>query len=580
MLNLNTGEIRFQYETLPNGGAGSATIGVENANGSSGVQVSYNDASGASSSMGYKFTPAPPQPSKTYTVSVDSTMQSVGFLLTGYSGDFDPLLVTTPSGSAIQCTDSGVLCLDLDLVQYIQVDVKGRTGVWSAVVAAGPSGQGTFSFTSFAASPLSVSSSFDHSLATRAHNLLVRLTQPVDGSRLTGRMLSTAGAAFGASFNFFDDGAHGDGRAGDGLFGSESFDPPGAGSAFLRLNGEVGGESFERIDSTPYTFAPVELTSLGDMTNDGGPTILSFQLTNYDTVNHCYWVSSDGPEGWRLSFPFFALVCANAGESKPVAFTAYLSAENSNDLPSGTTGIMTVSVSEWEKGEISDSASARITRVRPPAVVSIFNPTFYLRPNGDQTTLEVFVVDDQNVAVGDGTTLTLEASSGVISPTYGTTVGGMLYATFTSGPTAGSAVITATTANSISATTTIEIGDPKPSQIALATSADRLPAGGSGQATLTAAVTDRWGDPVAGQEVRLGIEGDGQYGLINGAEVVTGTTDANGQFSAVFTSGASGGVIGVRAELYVERDGSKVAVQNARRELTLEYKQYLPFVQR
>ena len=253
LLNPTTGEIRYQYLTVPNGAAGS-TIGIENNNGFSGIQVSYNDISGAGNNMGYKFTPAPPQPAKMYTVTVDSSMQSVGFLLTGYSGTFEPLAVSDPTGNLIACTEAGVLCLNLDLVQYVQVNTNGRTGDWHAVVDAGSSGEGTFSFTSFAASPLAVESKFDHSLSTNIHNLLIDLTQPVDGGVLTGHFLLQNGAPFGGNFSFFDDGTHGDGKAGDGLFGSEVFTPPAAGSTFLRLAGQVGGENFERIDPRSLHF--------------------------------------------------------------------------------------------------------------------------------------------------------------------------------------------------------------------------------------------------------------------------------------------------------------------------------------
>jgi hypothetical protein len=63
LLNSVTGEIRFQYLNVPNG-ASVSTIGIENSDGSRAVQVSYNDVGGASDGMGYKFTPAPPQPTK------------------------------------------------------------------------------------------------------------------------------------------------------------------------------------------------------------------------------------------------------------------------------------------------------------------------------------------------------------------------------------------------------------------------------------------------------------------------------------------------------------------------------------
>ncbi len=48
------------------------------------------------------------------------------------------------------------MCLDLDLVQYVQVNTNGRIGDWQALVDAGNTGSGTFSFTSFAVSPISV----------------------------------------------------------------------------------------------------------------------------------------------------------------------------------------------------------------------------------------------------------------------------------------------------------------------------------------------------------------------------------------------------------------------------------------
>ena len=54
LMNSVTGEIRYQYETVPNG-ASVSTIGLENIYGSSAVQISYNDVGGASNGMGYKF---------------------------------------------------------------------------------------------------------------------------------------------------------------------------------------------------------------------------------------------------------------------------------------------------------------------------------------------------------------------------------------------------------------------------------------------------------------------------------------------------------------------------------------------
>jgi Bacterial Ig-like domain (group 1) len=280
-----------------------------------------------------------------------------------------------------------------------------------------------------------------------------------------------------------------------------------------------------------------------------------------------------------------------AGQTYVATYNVYLAASPSttNDLPSGTTGVLTLSATEWEKGIISDSASARITRHREPYAINIFNTTHFLRPNGDTAPLEFFVVDAQNVMVADGTQVQLLASTGVISPTIGTTSAGTFRATFTSGADLGTALITATTlvgvngVTAASATTSIEIGNPRPNQIALSTSATQLPADGISTATLVATVRDRWDNPVPNQTVRIGVEGDGQLGTIIGGvegEVITGTTDVNGQFSAVFTSGKVVAVVGVRAELLYDKGGGLEMVHDDRKEIFIGTQVYLPLLNR
>jgi hypothetical protein len=68
--------------------------------------------------MGYKLTPAPPQPTKTYTVAVDPAMEGVGFLLTGSSGSFELFMIRDPNSNAIACDATGTLYLNLGLVQH------------------------------------------------------------------------------------------------------------------------------------------------------------------------------------------------------------------------------------------------------------------------------------------------------------------------------------------------------------------------------------------------------------------------------------------------------------------------------
>jgi hypothetical protein len=581
LLNLDTYEIRYQYLSVPNGAA-SSTIGLENSNASDGVQISYNDVAYASNGMGYKFTPAPPQPTKTYTVTVDSSMDAIGFLLTGYSGSFEPLAVTDPDGTPINCSEPGALCLDLDLVQYVQVNTNGRTGDWQAVVDAGASGSGTFSFTSFAVSPIAVEGSINHTLSTTVQQVLVHVTGQVDGCVLSGEFRRMNGSPFGSGINFYDDGLHNDNHSCDGLFGSDSFLPVGAGSAYLTLHGLHGGEPFTRIDTVPYSFQPLDVVSLGDGVNYGGFTPLQFQFTNHDDVDHYYWLTYEAPEGWWMDLGAWHFRRVNAGQTAVFTFNVYMTPGVTNDLPSGTSGLLTLSATELEKGLISDSDSATITRHRPPYRINIFNPTSYLGPNGETSTLEFSVFDEQDVGVADGTEVLLITTMGVISPTVATTEGGVFHATFTSGAELGTAVITAIVRDfkDVNATTEIEIINPLPDRITLETSSNRLPADGVSTAVLTATVRDNLGNPMPNQSVRIGVEGDGQLGTISGEEVVSGETDANGQFSAIFTSGEVVAVVGVRAELLFDEGVGLAVVDYDRKEIKVGTTLYLPLLLR
>ncbi len=584
LLNSTTKEIRYQYDTVPEG-TGGATIGLENASGTHAVQISYNDVSGASAGMGYKFNLAPPQPTKTYTVTVDSMMSGVGFLLTGYSGSFEPLVVRYPNGTLVDCNDTAnVLCLDLGLVQYVQADVDYRYGVWEAVVDAGPTGEGTFSFTSFAASELSPSLISLHNFSTAdTPTIVVDLGAVIAGQQITGWFQKPDGSAFGNQFPLFDDGAHGDGQANDGIFGSSPFTPAAAGSAYLHMKGVLDGVNFVRSIQVPFTFQPVDITSLGDGDNYGGATTLQFSMVNHDTHNHWFEINYHLPEGWYLTgVPVLNKVLLTPGVPFLLSVDVYMAPGSTNDLPSGTSGQVTISVTEVEKGQIYDSASATVTRRRPPAEIRIFNPTPSLRPNGDSAIIEIHVFDEQGVIVADGTEVQLTASLGSISPAPGTTQNGSFMATFTSGPSLGTATISAQ-AGGATADTTIEISLPLPAEIELTSSRDQLPPDGSSTATLTAILRDQWGDPISNQMVSIGVSGDGQLATIDGGEVVTGMTDAQGQFQATLTSGMEAGDAFLRAELLLQTYAAQAYESSIDDSVLIKIKWptlYLPIVNR
>jgi hypothetical protein len=594
-LNFQTGEIRFLYHLVRNEAA-TAEIGLQRSfelptPHDEKLLVSDHDVNGASNDMGYKFIPAPPQPTKTYAVEVDPLIESVGFLMTGYSGDFEPLSVTYPDGSPVDCNDvANVLCLTLDsqpndrMVQYVQVNVNDRTGTWHATVDAGPSGQATFTFTALATSELRAESPSERLIASVGSTpLLVNLGRAVDGGTLTGWLQQPNGARFGDEFTFYDDGTHGDSLPGDGIFAQPDFTPPGAGAGYLWVRGSIDGAEFVRSDPMPFNFQPFRLTvQESEVANDNQPHALHVTLENLDTVAHCYNPDVQVPDTWTYAWDF-PLGCleVDALGSRTQILTIYPTWYHA---ASGEKAQVVVSFTESELGAISDSAAVTFSRHRAPFFIEFDNRSqhTYLRPNGsDSVPLTIIVTDEQGVNVADGTPLSVSTSLGSVTPTSGTTRAGRLTVTFTAGTSAGDALVTAQT-GSLSATTTVHIAAALPAQIELVATPSDL-SDDANTASVIATVRDPWGEPLAGQMVRIGVNGDGESGTLDGGvEVITGTTDAQGQMRVTFTKASSAaGVAILRAELLVLENGVPRAVHEARMEILVSMpKVYLPLVTR
>jgi hypothetical protein len=561
-LNLQTGEIRFQYDDLRNEAA-TSEIGLENGYAfvPGSVVVSKNDINGASDDMGYKFTPAPPQPSKTYEVDVDPLISSVVFLQTGYSGDFAPLVVTRPDGAAVDCADTAnVRCITVNskpgdrMVQFVQVNTAGKGGLYKATVAVGPSGGGTFSFNALAASDLRVSSPDNHTLARKAHTFIVDLGRPADGGTLQGWLRAVDGAAFGDPFVLYDDGAHGDGEANDGRFGSDSFTPPRSGAAYLWVEGEVDGVTFKRSDPAPFNFQPVEVTASPDQEAYYGESVaVSFPINNRTNVRLCYALDFNVPAGWTLSTPFTNGHCVDPGATS--APYAYVSRSLTPDR-AGETGEVTMTATEQYGGMIAGSATTRVTLFRPPVELEWDNRQLTpLRPNGaDTAELELVLHDDRGGIVGISGPFNGEITvdGGTVTLPTGMYADGRLRVIFEAGNQPGTATIDALAEGGLMASTTIELAEPVAATITLA--ATPVDVSDVNSSALLVTVLDTMGNPAAGETVRLSVsDDDGDRGTIGGGEVFEGATDKKGQLKATFAkkAGAEGTVI-VRAELLGE----------------------------
>jgi len=559
-LNHVTGEIRFQYVNLRQEAA-TAEIGLVDSLIAPGnnVIVSKNDLSGASSGTGYKFIPAPPQPTKSYQVEVDPLIEGVIFMQTGYSGTFAPMTVTTPGGAAVNCNDTAnVKCITLhnkpgdNMVQFVQVDTNGSGGVYTAVVAVGPSGNGTFSFNALAAGELSPSVLSPHTLAQKvSHTIIVDLGRATDDGMLSGYLRTPAGAPFGSAFTLYDDGAHDDGAAGDGLFGSAPFMPPSAGAAYLWLEGTTNGIDFKRSDPVPFNFQPLRIwPALDQEAYYGASAEVVFWVENQHAVEHCYGVEFTLPEGWQLFSPEANGVCIPANTTSPVY--AYVS----RPLGSGTLGEdgeVHLTLTEMHAGEITASGRAVVRFFRSPASLAFDNRQVGpIRPNGADTvemTLNLYDDLGQNVGINGPFNGDLQVTGGTVAMPTGTYEDGRLRIIFTAGNAPGTATISVTAEGGLTAETTIEMAEPTGSIIQL--TAAPIDLSDANQSSLTVTVRDLHGEPAAGETVRLSVSDDaGDQGTIGGGEVFEGATNKDGQLKATFVKAAGGeGPVVVRAEL-------------------------------
>lgn len=542
LLNLNTGEIRYQYRAVSSVDTSVAQIGVTDIRNNQRVIVSNQDLAGAFNGRGYKFVPAPPQPTKTYTVAIDSQIQSIGFLQTGYSGSFAPMVVRYPDGTAVDCGDAdNVICLSLNggLVQYVQANINGRAGTWQATIDAGETGEGTFSFTAMAASPIQPKGLGKYTRPANAQKFRIDLGGSTDDGLLSGWLQTGVGNRVGSQFALYDDGQHDDGLAGDGIFGGDDFTPSAFGIGYLWVAGQIGGETIIRNDPIPYNFQPVDVVAaLPEVEGFFNSRVeVPFQITNLDVETRCYIAEVDVPEGWSIE-PIDAF-CVEAGATR----LRYVSLMRMlTDQPGGEIGEVSFTVTEIYQGTIVGGDKATVRLFRPIAGFAFDNPweLIPLRPNGqDQAFMSIYILDDQGAV--SGRTINLGYT---ISSTLGTVVGhpdglfinGRMPVTLTAGTQTGIAQIYAVV-EGVPVSTSVPIRPPQVAELTLTATPTDLR--GVNSAALVATVRDPWGDPLSGYKIRISVsDDDGSQGTINGSEVYTGTSDANGQVIASFSKGS------------------------------------------
>ena len=182
-----------------------------------------------------------------------------------------------------------------------------------------------------------------------------------------------------ANFQLFDDGAHGDGRAGDGLFSLPDSPCPRQGRrAFSGCRAASAAQPFVRSDPVPYNFQPLEVTAQSRtcaLPLAGGRRAW-YQIKKLRQRQQCFFYGDNVtvPEGWSSfwtsppgddgSEQFFG-VCIPAGGTIERQLLVIPSGEFDAG-PSLASGEVAVTFVERERGAISDSDAVTITRYREP----------------------------------------------------------------------------------------------------------------------------------------------------------------------------------------------------------------------
>lgn len=271
------------------------------------------------------------------------------------------------------------------------------------------------------------------------------------------------------------------------------------GVATMTVHGQVAG-----------TAGTITGTTLGGVFGTTGitvatslPTQLSLEKSK-DTIK-----VGSGPQSRAIITATVADACGNLLNGIPVTFTLTTgqgsfdpSMQITQVTMATSNGVVTKNLYGWDTpgtavisvttGYVTQTISV-IVFGNPDNVSLVAYPST-IQVGGDTSVLTATVEDALNQPVFDGTVVTFATSLGSIAPPTGTTTGGVIAAVLTS-TVAGTALVTAT-ADTVSATIPVTFTPLFASTVTVTAAPTSIVVGG-GRATITATVTDQYGNRVA-----------------------------------------------------------------------------------
>jgi uncharacterized repeat protein (TIGR01451 family) len=286
-----------------------------------------------------------------YNVQVGSDASELNFLLNSYNG-FASLTLTDPNGVTVPPGGPGVTYTAISNAEYYQIDSPSE-GTWTATIA----GDGEFTLSVSAASDIVFENLSDSSLALDVPaSILVSLSGDIASAAFK---LTELDGTLVDNLTLFDDGAHGDGSAGDGVFAG-TYTPGQSGSFYLRAEGTSGdGSAFERVAAQILRVHTLSLsTAPGSQTVlPGSSAVYQFQIHNGATISDTFSLSVASTQGWADFSGVPGSVTLEAGETVQYDVTVNVPAGAS----SGTVDETTLSAVSLTDPLINDVATASTT---------------------------------------------------------------------------------------------------------------------------------------------------------------------------------------------------------------------------
>ena len=223
-------------------------------------------------------------------------------------------------------------------------------------------------------------------------------------------------------------------------------------------------------------------------------------------------------------------------------------------IDTGADGTATVKLNSTRAGTATITVSALNTSgtvqvvIEPSSPASVIvsgSPSSIIADGISTSTITARINDTFNNPVKDGTDVLFLTTDGSLTPVLTTTTDGIATATLTSSTTAKTATITAIS-NSISNTTSVIFTAGSPTSMSLQANPSSITADGTSTSTITATVSDIYGNRVSGATVNFTTTS----GSISSS---SNTTEANGIATSTLTSSTTSGTATITA-----RSGSAV----------------------